>query len=117
MPAGRPTVVTGEVLRQLEEAFSVGATDREACFLADISESTLYLYQQENPGFSERKEALKEMPKYKAKKNVVGAIEKGDVQQSNWYLERKGKDDGFSSRTELTGQNGGPVKHSVALED
>lgn len=102
----RPKKIDQNIIRILEDAFSVGATDKEACFLADIGESTLYDYCQANPEFSERKAALKKMPNYKAKKVIVEAIEDGDKQQANWWLERKGKDDGFSNRTELTGKDG-----------
>ena len=103
---GRPTVMTENVLRILEDAFSVGASDKEACFLANIAESSLYKYCEEHPEFSERKDALKKMPNYKAKKVIVQAIEDGDKQQANWWLERKGKDDGFSQRNELSGPDG-----------
>lgn len=101
MPAGRPTIMTPETVKILEDAFSVGATDLEACFLANISKQTLYTYQDKYPEFVDRKEALKNMPKYKAKKVVAGKIEEGDEKVAQWYLERKGKDDGFSSKQEI----------------
>lgn len=103
---GRPTLIDDLTLQKLEEAFSNGATDLEACFLANISKSTLYNYQNKHPEFVERKEALKDMIKYQAKKVVKEAIISGDKQQANWYLERKAKDDGFSPRHELTGAGG-----------
>lgn len=110
MPGGRPTVMTEHTLQILEEAFSVGATDKEACFLANISESTLYNYCDAHPEYLQRKEALKNMPNYKAKKLVVRKIEEGDEKQANWWLERKAKDDGFSTRSEITGKDGGAVQ-------
>lgn len=100
MPGGRPTVMTESVLAKLEEAFSNGATDLEACFLAEVSKDSLYNYQKEHPEFIERKEALKSMIKYQAKRVVSKAIKEGDKTQSNWYLDRKGKDEGFSTRSE-----------------
>jgi len=106
MPAGRPTVMTDETLRILEDAFSNGASDIEACFLAEISKSTLYKYQEENPEYIDRKEALKDMIKFQAKKVVANAIKKGDKQQANCWLERKAKNEGFSARQELTGPDG-----------
>jgi|LSQX01.1.fsa_nt_gb hypothetical protein len=84
----------------LEDAFSVGASDIEACFLANISKQTLYNYQKKNPSFVDRKMALKDMPKYAAKKVVVKAIEAGDKQQANWYLERKDKE--FKNKQDIT---------------
>lgn len=97
---GRPTVMTPETIQKLEEAFSVGATDKEAIFIANISSSTFYAYCKEHPEFSERKEALKDMPKYMARKNIVNKIKDGDVPTSQWYAERKGKDE-FSNRTDM----------------
>lgn len=97
---GRPTIMTEETLKKLEEAFSIGATDKEACFVANISHQTLYNYQKDNPEFVERKEALKDMPKYKARKNIVNKVNEGDVNVSQWYAERKAKDE-FSNRTDL----------------
>jgi hypothetical protein len=102
---GRPTVMTPETIARLEDAFLIGATDKEACLVANIGMTTLYAYCQENPEFAERKEALKDTPKYKARKNVSVAIESGDKQVSQWYLERKVKDE-FAQRTEQTGKEG-----------
>jgi hypothetical protein len=98
--AGRPSVITEDILRKLEEAFSVGATDIEACFLANISKTTLYDYQKKNSEFTERKEALKDMLKYQARVNVSKEINKGNLEASRWYLERKAKEE-FSSRQDL----------------
>ena len=98
--------IDDNVLKILEDAFSKGASDVQACFLANISTQTLYNYQKENPTYVERKEALKDMIKFRAKQVVVSEIEKGNVQQANWYLERKAKDE-FSTRAELTGKDGG----------
>lgn len=123
MPGGRPTVMTPEVIRILEDAFSNAATDREACFLANISESTFYLYCEEHPEFSERKEALKKMVNYKAKRVVISKIDEGDEKQANWWLDRKGKDEGFTTRQEMSGPDGEeigvilfPQKHENPLE-
>ena len=102
---GRPTVMTPETIDRLEEAFSNGASDTEACFFAKIGKSTLYDYCKDNVDFSERKEALKEMVKYQARKNVIDKIRDGDIAQSNWYLERKAKNE-FSVRQELGGIDG-----------
>ena len=107
MAGGRPTVMTPEAIAKLEEAFSNGASDLEACFLANISKDSLYRYQQENPEFCDRKEALKDMIKYQARLAIKEALndEKTKVETAKWYLERKDKRN-FSTRTELTGEDG-----------
>src|SRR5918998_4282646 len=65
--AGRPTVITPEILAKLEYVFSLGGTDKEACFFADIGLETLYRYQRNHPEFGERKELLKSNPILKAR--------------------------------------------------
>lgn len=84
----RPTVMTKDVLRKLDEAFALGCSDTEACIYADIAPSTLYLYQQDNESFSERKAQLKETPVLAARKTVVKSLET-DVNSAWKYLERK----------------------------
>lgn len=97
---GRKTVMTPEVIQKLEDAFSIGATDKEATFIANISMATLYAYCKEHPEFSERKEALKDLPKYQARKNIAKAIQSEDKATSQWYLERKAREE-FTNRTDL----------------
>ena len=104
MPAGRPTKMTPETVKKLEEAFAIGASDGEACFYADISKPTLYAYQDANPEFLNRKEALKERPVLLARQTVLKAMET-DPQTARWFLERKRKAE-FAARQELTGADG-----------
>lgn len=102
---GRPTVMTPEALRKLEEAFAMGCTDVEACLYANIGKSTLYTYQAENEGFLERKEELKESLKLHAKSNLSRSIKiDEDVDNSKWYLERKAKQE-FSTKVESENTN------------
>lgn len=86
-------------------------SDEQACFIAGISHQTLYNYQKENPEFVERKKALKESVKIHVKQNLANAVRsekngKYGVETTRWYAERKMKDEGFSSRTEITGADG-----------
>lgn len=105
MAGGRPTVMTPEVIRKLEYAFSIGCTDEEATLYADISMTTLYKFQSENPEFADRKATLKQNPVLKARLVVYNEMEQGDKQTAQWYLERKKKDE-FSPRVENTGKDG-----------
>jgi hypothetical protein len=97
---GRPTVMTQETINKLEEAFSCGASDKEACFYAEISHQALYDYQNKYPEFTDRKEGLKNMLKFRAKRNISTKLleDKDNLTLSMWYLERKDKD--FSMKTE-----------------
>ena len=101
---GRPTVMTDEVIRKLDEAFALGCTDLEACLYADISKTALYEYQKEHPEFAERKETLKQNPILLARKSVVEALSK-DYEHALKFLERKKKDE-FAQRSEHTGADG-----------
>ena len=96
----RPTVMTEDVLRKLEYAFTVGATDIEACFNAGIGESTLYDYCSLNPKFSERKEVLKNQPSYQAKVIINESLKEGDLNTANRVIDRK---EGSKVNTVLSG--------------
>lgn len=101
MKVGRPNIIKGLVLKKLEEAFSNGASDREACFLANISLQTLYNYQEKNPEFVERKEDLKNSIKYQAKLKIKQAIDREKKPETaKWFLERRDKD--FKPKNDLT---------------
>jgi len=110
---GRPTIFTQEVLHKLEYAFSMGCTDNEACIYADISPSSLYNYQKENPKFLERKDQLKENPVLKARTKVFKELDK-NVLTAQWFLERKKKDE-FSARIEQTGKDGESLQPQVIV--
>ena len=97
---GRPTSVTPETLAKLEQAFSLGCSDLEACIHADIAKSTLYDYQGRHPEFVERKEMLKRKLVLKARTVVANALEKEDENTAKWYLERKARDE-FSTKQEM----------------
>lgn len=96
---GRKTVMTPEVITKLEQAFSIGCSDDEACIYADISRMTLHRYQKENPDFCDRKELLKKKLVLKARTNIASKINEGDIDVSKWYAERKAKDE-FSTKVE-----------------
>jgi hypothetical protein len=71
---GRPTVMTPTTLQKLEEAFSFGCTDEEACFFAGICKQSLYNFQKENEDFLDRKEVLKSRPVLLARQSVINGI-------------------------------------------
>jgi len=96
----RPTVMTDDVVWKLLTAFSYWFSDVEACLYADIWKQALYDYCNKNPEFRDRKEALKNKPKMKAKMNVLEKINNKDIDTSKWYLERKAKDE-FSTKQEI----------------
>ena len=95
--------MTPETLSKLESVFAIGGTDKEACFYAGISPQSLYKYQEENPDYVERKEALKEQPMLKARQTIVKALD--TPAHAQWYASRKAKNE-FAERIEKTGADG-----------
>lgn len=96
---GRPTKMTNLLVKKLEEAFSLGASDAEACFYAGISKQTLYDFEKKNPKFSDRKTQLKERPILLARQTVIKGIQK-DPDLALKFLERRKKEE-FSLRQEV----------------
>lgn len=112
---GRPTKMIPETLKKLEDSFCLGHSDDEACLIAQISPPTLYDYCEKHPDFLTKKELLKNMPSIKARRNIIEALNAKDVDVSQWYLERKNKEE-FSQRSELTGKEGQPIQIGVVKE-
>ena len=107
-PKGRPTVMTKDVVNRLEEAFSYGASDVQACLYAEISTTTLYNYQKENPEYIDRKEALKENIKMHAKRNIAKKVVgtgkgDGDIDTSKYILDRTDPDFKPKNKFEVEG--------------
>lgn len=100
---GRPPIINDEVMKKLEQCFSLGSSDLEACIFADISPATLYNYQKEHPEFLERKQLLKEKPILKARNTIVKSLD--DPKIALEYLKAKCKSE-FGQRMEITGPDG-----------
>lgn len=83
------------VLQKLEQAFSLGSSNREACIYAGISEAAFYEFQKKNRQFLEKKTLLKQKPILKARKTIVDHLD--DPKIACWYLERKKREE-FSTR-------------------
>lgn len=113
---GRPTSMTPTTIGKLEDAFSKGFSDSQACIYANIHPSTLYEYCSKYPEFRERKENLKQNVNIIAKQNLYSKIVEGDETTSKWWLERKCKDE-FSLRNELTGADGKELIPVVIKDD
>lgn len=108
---GRPTVMTKQVLKNLEDAFRIGCPDREAVIYAEISEQTLYNYGKKHPEFLEQKEAWKEVPILKARGNVIKALHNESVGDSWQYLIRKRKAEFADMKIEA------PVEAPLTVDD
>jgi hypothetical protein len=135
--AGRPTVMTKEVLQKLEQAWNIGATDRIACASAGIAESTLYNYLVEHPEYVEVKEHCKSQIAIQALNNTAQAMQGKNwngqpysndsaecsriaLETSKWALTHGKYKADFAERTEVTGADGeslAPVIKYVTKEE
>lgn len=104
---GRPTKLTDETVKKLEEVFAIDGSVEEACFYADISRQTYYQWIKENPELNDRFQALRERPVLKARQTVVKSLDNPD--NAFKYLERKKKNE-FSLRHEHSGPDGGAIE-------
>lgn len=102
---GRPTVMTEQVIQKLEYCFSIGCSDRMACFQAGIALATFYDWQEKHPEFIQRKEALKDNMEFKALHALNNSLDQGDTKFAIEYLKRRKKED-WSERHEQTGKDG-----------
>ncbi len=100
---GRPTTITEETIKKLEEVFSLDGTLGEACFYANISHQTYYNILDKKPELVERFKALRQKPFLLARKTIVQNL--NNPQYAFEYMKRKKKDE-FSERNEVTGAEG-----------
>lgn len=106
------------MVKKLEEAFSIGATIKEACMYAGISRDTYYRWINNNPILKERFDLMAEKPILSARQSVVKAIPY-NPELALKYLERKRKSE-FSLRQEMTGADGKelmPSEITVTFKD
>jgi len=95
----RPSEMTPEKVKKLEEAFALDCTIEEACFFADISKPTYYSRIEKKPELLIRFEALRQNPVLLARQSVIKNMQKnGELALK--YLERKKKNE-FTPKTEV----------------
>ena len=86
------------VIQKLEQAWSLGCSDKDASFFSGISPAALSDFLKKNPDISERKEELKTKVVLKAKQELIKGFE-NNPEICLKYLERKRKDE-YSTKTE-----------------
>lgn len=105
--AGRPTVLTEEVIRKIEEVAALDGTVEEMALYAGVHRDTIYARLESDKDFSDRIRELRERPVLKARGTIVKNLTNPLTAQ--WYLSRKKKKE-FAERIEKTGADGGPVQ-------
>ena len=91
-------------VQKLVDAYKFHATDRMACYYAGISATQLSYFQELHPDFYMIKDGCKADANLRARKRIVGDIDKDTANAWKW-LERTEKET-FSPRMEATGANG-----------
>lgn len=111
---GRPTAMTKEVVRKLEEGFMKGLSDRQCSLYTGIPYRTFRDYCERNPEFTERKEDLKDNVRMRARLNISQAIlddKNPNLSLSQWYSERRDED--FKPATKV--EHSGAIQGSIEL--
>lgn len=108
--AGRPTVMTDEVIRKIEEVAALDGSVAEMALYAGIHPDTIYAHMAQNKDFSDRIASLRERPVLAARQRVVKGVQESYANAID-YLARKRKNE-FSHRTDIT-SGGEPIKGNV----
>lgn len=95
---GRPSEMTEEKVKKLEEVFAIDGTVEEACFYADISKTTYYNWLEKKPELVDRFEALRQRPFLKARQTIIKSLDQ--PQHAFEYMKRKKKDE-FGDKAEI----------------
>lgn len=95
---GRPSEMTEEKVKKLEEVAALDGTIEEMCFYADISKTTYYNWLEKEPELVDRLNALRQRPILKARQTIVKNLD--NPMGAQWYLERKVKE--FKPKQDFT---------------
>lgn len=88
----KPLLDDEDIVRKLEEAFKNDFTQYEACLYAGISEDTYSRRIKSDEKFAERMASAKQFPFFLAKRNIIKALNKGEVEDSWKFLQKRQKD-------------------------
>lgn len=80
--------MTPEVIKKLEEVFAIDGSVAEACYWADISQATYYVWVKENPKLLDRFTKLRERPVLLARQTAFKKIPESYANAMD-YLKRK----------------------------
>ena len=86
---GRPTVMSEETVRKLEESLKGGMTVSQACIVSDVSRDTYYRHYKMDEAFSDKMRFAKSYVTMLAKQNIAKAVARGDIGTSKWLLEKQ----------------------------
>lgn len=101
--------LTDKILSDLKDCFNNDYTVTQACLEVGISQDTYYQWIGKSEEFKALMERHQNDLKIKARKILARKVAEGDEDMAKWFLERRDKKL-YSPRTEVTGDEGGPVQ-------
>jgi hypothetical protein len=107
---GRPSKLTPEAIRKLEEVFALDGSIGEACFYADISLQTYYTWMKDNPRLLERFEELRNKPFLKARQTIIRNLD--NPHYAFEYMKRKKRKE-FGDGVDITADIKQDVMHKL----
>lgn len=124
-PAGRPSIISNEIITRIEESLLAGNYIETACAHAGISRDTYYEWKkrgeesEEENLFSLFADTIKKARAESEARNVFNiqkAANSGTWQASAWWLERSFPER-WGRKTEVTGPNRGPIQVEVSRQE
>ena len=113
---GRPSKRTEANAIEIVNTIELGGTRRMACALVGISEDTLARWAASNADFAERLKTAESRRDRALVVNIRTAAAK-DWKAAAWLLERVAREDYGTNKVEVTGKDGGPIKHDHVTRD
>ena len=86
--AGRPPIDHEAYLAKIRPFLQLGYSMHKACLYADVPYRQLHEYANEHEDFRNKVERERTTPNLIARRNLVNAINKGDLEVSKDWLER-----------------------------
>lgn len=90
--AWKPSVMTPTKVKEFKDAFSMGFSKAEACLYCEVAESTFFDYCSKHEEFTSLIPTLQNLPKLKAKMNILTKLNEWDDYNSRWLLEKTDKE-------------------------
>lgn len=88
---GRPTKLTEDTVKKLEEIFRIDGSASEACSYAEVSEVSYYDWLKKDDKFSKRMRAAQKYPFIVAKRSLFAGVEGWDQRSTIEFLKRREK--------------------------
>lgn len=104
---GTKSRLTKRIIAEALEEYKGGAY--LAASALGVSHMTIYRWLEKHPDLKELKEAFSERMVDKAEYKLHEAVEVGDPWAVKYALSTKGKQRGYTERTELSGPDGGAI--------